>query len=91
MAAVTVTKPDRALIAALGPFKVEVVQVAGSNGDTYESKLANPTLALFLPHGDMGGTAWTGSAAVSGKTVTIHDPNGTTSNYLLIVFGDGLA
>lgn len=90
MAAVTVSKPDRSLILALGPLKVEVVQISSANdGDTYDSKLANPTFALFLPDGDMGGTAWTGSASVSSGTVTVHDPN-VVSTFILLVFGDSL-
>jgi len=90
MAAVTVTKPDRSLIGVHGPFKQEIVRMtAATNGDTYESKLANPSFAFFLPEGDMGGTAWTGSASVSGKTVTVHDPN-VVSEFVLIIYGDSL-
>jgi len=37
----------------------------------------------------MGGTAWTGSASVSGKTVTVHDPN-VVSEFVLIIYGDSL-
>lgn len=90
MPAVTVRKPDRSLIAVLGPLKMEVVQISAANdGDTYASKLVAPSFALFLPDGDMTGTAWQGSATVSGKTVTVRDPNVVTS-FVLLVFGDTL-
>lgn len=85
MAAVTVTKPDKSFIGALGPFKIEVVRVESPNdGDTYASKLVNPTGALLFPIGDASGTVDC-STAVSGKTVTLHDPVAAT-NHLLIVF-----
>lgn len=87
----TVTKADRALIAVLGPFKVEIIQVtAVTDGDTVVSKLQNPTWAHYLPDGDLGGAAWEGSASISGKTVTLHDPNVITTGVVL-VFGDGLS
>ncbi len=89
MAAVTVTKPDRSLIAALGPLKIEIVRVESpSNDDTYVSKLANPSYAILLPVGDAGGTM-NCSASISGKTVTLRDPV-TSTNHVLIVFGDSL-
>lgn len=86
----TVTKSDKALIAALGPMKMEVIQVtSASNGETVESKLQNPTFAFMLPNGDASGT-FDGSAAVSGKTITLHDPP-ASGNIVVIVFGDALA
>ena len=90
MAAVTVTKPDRSLIAALGPFKIEVVRVESpSNDDTYTSKLSNPSYAVLLPAGDALGATVVPSASVSGKTVTLRDPV-SSLNHLLIIFGDSL-
>lgn len=84
----SVTKPDRALIAALGPMKMEVVILTSvSNGDTFTSKLANPSFALAFNDGDAGGSNGI-SAAVSGKTVTIHDPDIAT--VVCFVFGDSL-
>jgi hypothetical protein len=86
----TVTKPDRALIAVLGPLKVEVIQVtAVVDGDTITSKLANPTFALMFSTADAGGTSTNPSVTVSGKTLTLRDPATTTNTVL--VFGDSLA
>lgn len=90
MAAVTVIKPDRALIGVFGPFKMEVVQIsAANNDDTYESKLVNPSFAILFPAADAGGTSTNASATVSGKTITLRDP--PTSASTLIVFGDSLS
>ncbi|MDY6957679.1 MAG: hypothetical protein SVK08_00845 [Halobacteriota archaeon] len=84
----TVTKPDRSLIGVLGPFKVEVVILtAVSDGDTFNSKLQNPSFAVAFNNGDASG-ANNISAAISGKTVTIHDPDLTT--VICLVFGDSL-
>lgn len=86
----TVTKADRSLIAALGPMKMELVQLTSvSDGETYASKLANPTLALVFPAADAGGTSTNPSATVSGKTVTINDP--PVTSLTLLIFGDSLA
>lgn len=86
----TVTKPDRSLIAALGPFKIEVVQLTSVlNDETYQSKLASPTFALAFPAADAGATTQNMSATVSGRTVTIRDP--ATTAVTLVIFGDGLA
>jgi hypothetical protein len=83
----TVTKPDRSLIAVLGPLKMEVVALtAVLDGESFTSKLANPSFALAFSNGDATDTA--SSAAVSGKTVTIHDPGSTSM--VVIVFGDSL-
>lgn len=87
----TVTKSDKSFIAALGPMKMEVIQVTNvTTLDTIESKLANPTFVHFLPVGDMGGAAWTGSATLSDKTITLRDPNVVTAGTVL-VFGDSMA
>lgn len=89
MASITATKSDRSLIGALGPLKIEVVRAESPNdGDTYVSKLANPSYAICLPVGDASGTMDV-SASISGKTVTIHDPVSST-NHLLLIFGDSL-
>lgn len=89
MAAATVTKPDRSLILVSGPLKIEIVHLESpSDGDTYVSKLANPSFAELAPAGDAGGS-FDGSASVSGKTVTIHDP-AASLNHVLKVYGDGL-
>lgn len=84
----TRTKGDRALIFAAGPFKVELVHLTGvSNEDTFTSKLANPSFAAAFNLGDVGGDNAI-SAAVSGKTVTVHD--NASDAVLVLVFGDSL-
>lgn len=89
MAAVTVSHSDKSFILLLGSMKIEFVHIQSpSDGDTYSSKLANPSYATLLPAADAGGT-FAGSASVSGKTVTVHDP-ASSINHLLLVFGDAL-
>jgi hypothetical protein len=81
------TRSDVSYIAALGPFKIEVIIAAAAvNGDTVTTTLANPTAAVLLAASDATGTA--PSAALSGKTITLHDPSGTTD--VVIVFGDSI-
>lgn len=85
----TVTKADRSLIAALGPFQLEVIRVTSiTNEDTISSKLAAPFAAIMMPIGDAGGTV-NCSVAVSGKTLTLHDPT-TASAHLVLVLGNTL-
>lgn len=80
---------NKGFIAALGPFKMEVIYLTTpSNGDTVTTKLANPSFAVALMTGDAGGTNQV-SAALSGKTVTIHDP-ANSQNAVVIVFGDSI-
>lgn len=82
----TVTYPDKSFIAAVGPLKLEFVWLTSvSNAESYSSKLVTPLGAVMFPVGDMGGTAWTGSTAVSGQTITMHDPNVVTSVLLIVV------
>lgn len=72
-------------IVALGPIKVEIAQfTAVTNGDTYTSRIQRPLFALAFNDGDASG-ANNISAAVSGRTVTFHDPDITTVG--LLVFG----
>ena len=85
----TVTKPDRSLIASLGPLKMEVVILTGVvlEEETFVSKLANPSFAIAFNNGDAGGSNLI-SASVSGKTVSVHDAD--ISTVVCMVFGDGL-
>ena len=79
----------KSYIAALGPFKMEVVFLTNpADDDTFTSKLANPTFAIAVHIGDATGTTDV-SVALSGKTVTIHDPRGSL-NLCVIVFGDSI-
>lgn len=74
----TKTFVDKAIIAVLGPIKLEIVELtAVSDGDTFTSRLQNPRFALAFNDGDASGNNGI-SAAVSGRTVTIHDPDITT-------------
>ena len=84
----TVTFPDKAFIAALGPLKLEVVFLtAVTDEDQYVSKLQRPLAAFMFPNGDATGTTTNQSATVSGKTVTMHDPYAAASAQTLIVVG----
>jgi hypothetical protein len=87
----TITKPDRALIAAFGPMKMEVIQLTSVNttSDTVTSKLASPSFAFAMPAADAGASGTSASCTVSGKTVTINDA--PTSAMTLFVFGDSLS
>lgn len=72
-------------IIALGPIKMEVATFTATvDGDTYASRLQRPVFALAFNNGDAGGANGI-SAAVSGRTVTFHDPDIATVG--LIVFG----
>lgn len=85
----TASKSDKSFIAALGPFKIEVVKLSSvTDGDTISSKLANPNFAILAPIADAGGTSTNPSATVSGKTVTLNDP--PTTACVLVVFGDSV-
>jgi len=87
MAAVTVSKADKTFLFLGGGLKMEVVHIENPNdGDTYVSKLSNPQFAELSPAGDAGGT-FDGSASVSGRTITIHDP-ASSLNHILKVYGD---
>lgn len=85
----SVLKPDKSFIATLGPLYLEFLFVTSvSDGDTVSSKLASPSAAFMVPLGDAGGTVDC-SAAVSGKTITLHDPSSAT-NHLVLVVGNGI-
>ena len=86
----TQVKPDKAIIAALGPFKIEVVQFTSvTNDQTYTSRLAQPFAALLFPTTDAGATTQTQSATIgtgaNQKLITFRDPAVTSQT--LIVFG----
>jgi hypothetical protein len=83
----TVTFPDKSFIAALGPFKIEVVFLtAVSNDETYASKLATPLAAFCVPTADANATSQNQSATISGKTVTFRDPAVTAQCLIVIGF-----
>ena len=69
---------DKALIAVLGPIKLEIVPLTDvSDGDSFTSRLQSPLYADAFNDGDAGGSNSL-SASVSGRTVTIHDPDLTS-------------
>ena len=73
------TFEDKALIAVLGPIKLEIVPLTDvSDGDSFTSRLQSPIYADVFNNGDIGGANVTISASVSGRSVTIHDPNLTS-------------
>jgi len=83
------TDVGKSYIAALGPFKIEVVHLTDPNdGDTFTSKLSNPSFAFGVVTGDATGTVDL-SVSLSGKTVTLRDPPGSL-NVCVIVFGDSI-
>ena len=86
----TVAFPDKAIIAALGPFKIEVVRLTSvSNTDTYTSRLSQPIAAFMVPGTDADSTTQNQSCTVgtgaNQKVITLLDPAVTTQT--LIVFG----
>jgi hypothetical protein len=90
MTAITQVQPDKAIIAALGPFKIEVVRATSVvNGYTYTSRLSQPIAAFMFTSTDAGASAYTSSCVVgtgaNQKVITCHDP--TTSSQTLIVIG----
>ena len=79
----------KSYIAAMGPFKMEVVFLTDPNdNDTFTSKLSNPTFAFGVHTGDATGTD-VFSVSLSGKTITLHDPRGSL-NACVLVFGDSI-
>ena len=79
----------KSYIAALGPFKIEVIHLTDPNdGDTVTSKLANPSFACAMVTGDATGTTDI-SVSLSGKTLTLRDPPGSL-DAVVIVFGDAI-
>jgi hypothetical protein len=85
----TVTNPDKSLMAALGPFKMEWVPLtAVTDLDTVTSRMVRPVAALYFPTQDASGNTTNSSCVVSGRTITIHDPDaGAASNGSLLIFG----
>lgn len=87
MAAVTVTGPDKNLIAALGPFKIEVVRCTSvNNDDTYESKLSTVLACFTFPAADAAATTTNQSATFSGTTITFRDPAVNTQTLVVVGF-----
>jgi hypothetical protein len=90
MMAITVAFPDKAIIAALGPFKIEIVRLtAVVDGNEYTSRLSQPIAAFAAPATDAGAGADVTSCVIGTgtdqKVVTIHDP--TTAGLTLFVIG----
>jgi len=86
MAAVTVTFPDKNFIAAVGPFKIEVVFCTSvDNDDTYVSKLVRPLAAFMVPTLDAAATTQNQSVTISGQTLTFRDP--AVAEQMVIVVG----
>ena len=82
----TVTNPDKSLMAALGPFKMEWVPLTSvSDEDTVTSRMVRPVSAMFVSTTDATGTTTNPSCTISGRTITINDP--ATSTGFLLVFG----
>jgi len=83
----TVTFPDKQFIAAVGPFKIEVVFLTSvANDETYTSKLVRPLAAFCVPAADAAATTQNQSATVSGQTITFRDPAVTAQTLVVIGF-----
>jgi hypothetical protein len=90
----TIAFPDKAIIAALGPFKIEVVRLTGvSDGETYVTRLAQPFAAFMVPATDADSTTQNQSAqvnvaatAATAKTITLFDPAVTGQTLIVIGF-----
>lgn len=83
----TVTQPDKSLIAAMGPFKMEVVRLTSvTNDQTYESKLVTVLACFSFPAEDATSTTQTQSCTFSGKTITFRDPAKATQTLIVIGF-----
>ena len=89
--AIAQVQPDKAIIAALGPFKIEVVRFTGViNGSTYTSRLAQPLASFMVPTADAGATTQNQSCVIgtgaNQKVITMHDPAVTTQTLIVIGF-----
>jgi len=89
--AITVAFPDKAIIGALGPFKIEIVRLTGVvNGNEYTSRLSQPIAAFMVPTADAGATTQNQSCVIGTgsdqKVVTLHDPAVTTQTLIVIGF-----
>ena len=83
----TVTFPDKSFIAALGPFKIEVIFLTSvTNDDTVSSKLVRPLAAWMFPAADAAATTQTQSVTISGKTLTLRDPAVTAQTVVVVGF-----
>jgi len=83
----TVTFPDKNFIAALGPFKLEVVFLTSvANDETYVSKLIRPLAAFMVPAADAAATTQNQSVTISGQTLTFRDPAVTAQTLLVVGF-----
>lgn len=85
----TQVQPDKALIAALGPMKIEVVRFTSvSNDETYTSRLAQPVAAFMVPGADAGATTQNQSCTIgtgsTQKVITFRDPAVTTQTLIVI-------
>ncbi len=76
---------DRRYTTVLGPIKMEVLDLSSVvDGESVSSLLQAPQFAIAANQGDASGSNGI-SAAVSGKDITIHDPDVT--DVILVVFG----
>jgi hypothetical protein len=91
MMAISIAFPDKAIIAALGPFKIEIVRLTGVvNENTYVSRLSQPIAAFAVASTDAAGVSTSScvvnaaNTAATAKTITIYDPE-TTGQTLFVV------
>ncbi len=85
----TQVQPDKAIIAALGPFKIEVVRFTSvTNDQSYTSRLSQPFAAILIPRADAGSTTQNQSATIgtgaNQKLITFRDPAVTAQTLIVI-------
>ena len=81
---------DKSYICALGPIKLEILDVSAyTDGDTISSRLQRPLFATHFSQADLASTA-SGSVTISGRTLTLRDANptgGGSDNNWVVIFG----
>lgn len=76
-------------IAALGPIKVEILNLTSvSDADTVTTLIQNPSFAMGVNNTDTETTSAALNVSISSKTLTINNANLTGSSVVnILVFG----
>ena len=80
---------NRRFIAALGPMKIEFLNVTSDDTNTVVSNLANPLYAIGVNNEDADTTsaALNVTLTTASKVLTINNANLSTSEVNILVFG----
>lgn len=84
MAAATV---NNRFVAALGPIKMEILNVTASDTNTVTTVIQRPLLALAVNNQDNDAATAPVNASISGKTITLNSTDISSSVVNLLVFG----